>query len=181
MSADKETVLRPHKNSSRRQTFEMPGGESERARQSTTHETYRPPKTVAEKPLDDKERKRKEFEEYLWKTMTEKVMNDLAAKSKTFYDQNRQFETTYSSTFKIKGFKPKEIGEQLDEELCAKYPLYNTNGMSVPVNRYEYVKAKQSIHKPLAHLFKKDSRFTSRMSNPNDYHAPVDPEHFAFV
>ncbi|KAL4119580.1 hypothetical protein QTP88_012380 [Uroleucon formosanum] len=126
-------------------------------------------------------RKRKEFEEYLWKTMTEKVMNDLAAKSKTLYDQNRQFETTYNSTFKIKGFKPKEIGEQLDEELCAKYPLYTTNGMSVPVNRYEYDKAKQPIHKPLAHLFKKDSRFTSRMSNPNDYHAPVDPAHFAFV
>jgi len=54
MSADKETILRPHKNSSRRQTFEMPGGESERFRQSTTHETYRSPKTVAEKPLDDK-------------------------------------------------------------------------------------------------------------------------------
>lgn len=50
--------------------------------------------------------------------MTEKVMNDLAAKSKTLYDQNRQFETTYNSTFKIKGFKPKEIGEQLDEEVC---------------------------------------------------------------
>ncbi|XP_022179466.1 uncharacterized protein LOC111040056 [Myzus persicae] len=181
MSADKETVLRPHKNSSRRQTFEMAGGESERVRQSTTHETYRSPKTVDEKPLNDKERKRKEFEEYLWKTMTEKVMNDLAAKSKAFYDQNRQFETTYSSTFKIKGFKLKEIGEQLDEELCAKYPLYNTNGMSVPVNRYEYDKAKQPIHKPLAHLFRKDNRFTSRMSNPNDYHAPVDPAHFAFV
>lgn len=50
--------------------------------------------------------------------MTEKVMNDLAATTKTFYDQNRQFETTYNSTFKIKGFKPKEIGEQLDEEVC---------------------------------------------------------------
>lgn len=50
--------------------------------------------------------------------MTEKVMNDLAVKSKSFYDQNRQFETTYNSNFKIKGFKPKEIGEQLDEEVC---------------------------------------------------------------
>jgi len=49
--------------------------------------------------------------------MTEKVMNDLAAKAKTFYDHN-QFETTYNSTFQIKGFKPKEIGEQLDEEVC---------------------------------------------------------------
>ncbi|XP_060850415.1 uncharacterized protein LOC132929237 [Rhopalosiphum padi] len=181
MSVGERKVLRPHKNSSWRQTFEMPGGNSEGARQSTTHETYRPPKTVDEKPLDDKERKRKEFEEHLWKTMTEKVMNDLAVKAKTFYDHNGQFETTYNSTFQIKGFKPKEIGQQLDEELCAKYPLYNTNGMSVPVNRYEYDKAKQPIHKPLTHLFKKDNRFTSRMSNPNDYHAPVDPAHFAFV
>lgn len=54
MSADKETVLRPHKNSSQRQTFEMPGGESEHVRQSTTHETYRLPKIADEKPLDDK-------------------------------------------------------------------------------------------------------------------------------
>jgi len=52
--------------------------------------------------------------------MTEKVMNDLAAKAKTFYDHNRQFETTYNSTFQIKGFKPKEIGEQLDEEVCTR-------------------------------------------------------------
>lgn len=54
MSTGEGKFLRPHKNSSRRQTFEMPGGDSEGARQSTTHETYRPPKTVDEKPLNDK-------------------------------------------------------------------------------------------------------------------------------
>lgn len=66
------------------------------------------------------ERKRKEFEEHLWKTMTEKVLNDLAVKAKHFYDQNSQFETTYNNTFQIKGFKPKEIGEQLDEEVSTR-------------------------------------------------------------
>lgn len=50
--------------------------------------------------------------------MTEKVLNDLAAKAKSFCVQNNQFETTYSSTFQINGFKQKEIGEQLDEEVC---------------------------------------------------------------
>lgn len=64
-----------------------------------------------------KERKRKELEEYLWKTMTEKVLNDLAVQAKSYYDQHNQFDTTYSSAFQIKGFEPKEIGEQLDEEV----------------------------------------------------------------
>jgi len=54
MSTGEGKFLRPHKNSSLRQTFEMPGGDSEGAHQSTTHETYRPPKTVDEKPLTDK-------------------------------------------------------------------------------------------------------------------------------
>lgn len=49
--------------------------------------------------------------------MTEKVLNDLAVKAKNYYAQNDHFETTYSSTFQIKGFKPKEIGEQLNEEV----------------------------------------------------------------
>lgn len=54
MSTGKGKFLQPHKNSSLRQTFEMPGGDSEGPRQSTTHETYRLPKTVDEKPLNDK-------------------------------------------------------------------------------------------------------------------------------
>lgn len=49
--------------------------------------------------------------------MTEKVLNDLVIESKNLYAQNNQFETTYSSTFQIRGFKPKEIGEQLDKEV----------------------------------------------------------------
>jgi len=53
--------------------------------------------------------------------------------------------------------------------------------MSVPVNRYEREKAKQSVHKSMENLFKKDSRFTSRMNDPNDYRAPVTPGHVAFV
>lgn len=50
--------------------------------------------------------------------MTEKVLNDFAKKTKNYYIQNNQFETTYSNAFRIKGFEPKEIGEQLDEEVC---------------------------------------------------------------
>lgn len=49
--------------------------------------------------------------------MSEKVLNDLAIKVKSYYDQHNQFETTYSGTYQIEGFKPKEIGEQLDEEV----------------------------------------------------------------
>lgn len=49
--------------------------------------------------------------------MTEKVLNDLAIKTNNYYSQNDHFETTYSSTFQIKGFKPKEIGEKLNEEV----------------------------------------------------------------
>lgn len=50
--------------------------------------------------------------------MTEKVLNDLEIKSKSYYAQNNQFETTYNSTFQIKGFELKEIGEHLNEEVC---------------------------------------------------------------
>lgn len=50
--------------------------------------------------------------------MNEKVLNDLTAKAKSYYDQHNQFETTYSSTFKIKDYEPKEIGEYIDEEVC---------------------------------------------------------------
>lgn len=60
--------------------------------------------------------------------MTEKVLNDLAEKSKNYYAQNNQFETTYSSTFQIEGFRPKEIGDQLNEEvpiLCLWFSLYS--------------------------------------------------------
>lgn len=48
------TILRPHKNSSQKQTFEMPGGETEYVRQSTTHETYRLQTPASKKPLNDK-------------------------------------------------------------------------------------------------------------------------------
>lgn len=64
-----------------------------------------------------KERKRKELEEYLWKIKTEEVLNDMAEKVKNYYNQNIQFETTYYNTFKIEGFEPKEIGEQLDKKV----------------------------------------------------------------
>lgn len=50
--------------------------------------------------------------------MTEKVLNDMAVKANISYTQNNQFETTYLSTYQVNGFKPKEIGEQLDEEVC---------------------------------------------------------------
>lgn len=50
--------------------------------------------------------------------MTDKVLNDFAKKKKSFYIRNDQFETTYNSAFQIEGFKPKEIGDQLDEEVC---------------------------------------------------------------
>jgi len=76
-----------------------------------------------------KERKRKEFEEHLWKTMTEEVLIDLVIKSKNYYAQNNQFETTYNSNFQIKGFKPKEIGEHLNKEvysiLSCRYNIYS--------------------------------------------------------
>lgn len=54
----------------------------------------------------------------MWKTITEQVMNDLAIKAKNHYNQYSQFKTTYGSTFQIKGFTPKEIGETLNEEVC---------------------------------------------------------------
>lgn len=74
--------------------------------------------------------------------MTEKVMNDLEAKSKTFYDQNGQFETTYNSTFKIKGFKPKEIGEQLDEEVCRRFlrNFYNDSMLFSKKSKFTSIK-----------------------------------------
>lgn len=64
-----------------------------------------------------KEKKRKELEEHLWKTMTEKVLHDMAEKTKNHYAQNNQFKTTYSTNFQIKGFRLREIGEQLNEEV----------------------------------------------------------------
>lgn len=71
-----------------------------------------------------KERRRKELEEHLWKTVTEEVMNDLAIKAKNNnYAQNNRFETTYYSTFQVNGFEPKEIGEQIDEKVSFQYQL----------------------------------------------------------
>lgn len=55
--------------------------------------------------------------------MTEKVLNDLAVQAESYHEQYNRFDTTYSSAFQIKGFEPKEIGEQLDEEVG----IRNTN------------------------------------------------------
>lgn len=49
--------------------------------------------------------------------MTEEVLNNLAAKAKSYYTQSNQFQTTYNNSFQVEGFKPKEIGEKLDEEV----------------------------------------------------------------
>lgn len=58
--------------------------------------------------------------------MTEKVLNDLAIKANSYCAQNNQFETTYNSTFRIRGFDPKEMGEHLNEEVCAlSYRMHN--------------------------------------------------------
>lgn len=51
-------------------------------------------------------------------------MKDLVIKAENNdFAQNNQFETTYYSTFQVNGFKPKEIGEQLDEKVSFQYQL----------------------------------------------------------
>jgi len=56
--------------------------------------------------------------------VTEEVMKDLVIKAENNdFAQNNQFETTYYSTFQVNGFKPKEIGEQLDEKVSFQYQL----------------------------------------------------------
>ncbi|XP_050443480.1 uncharacterized protein LOC126847364 [Adelges cooleyi] len=157
----RRSIANHHKNISQWPTFQTSESETAYIRQSSTHETYQ--RFDEPKALDDREKKRKEFEEYLWKTATEKVLGELAEKTNQFCTQQSQFETTYSSAYQKDGFKLKEIGSALDEELCAKYPLYGTVGISVPVNRYKFQKMKQPVHKPLDQLFKKNTSFTNYM------------------
>jgi len=42
-------------------------------------------------------------------------------------------------------------------------------------------KAKTPVRKSHQKMFCKDSRFTSRLSNPMDINAPVGPGHFAYI
>jgi len=53
--------------------------------------------------------------------------------------------------------------------------------MSLNVRNISTIKAKDPVHKSYPKLFRKDSRFTSRLSNPMDIHAPVAPGHFAYI
>ncbi|XP_050528202.1 uncharacterized protein LOC126898295 isoform X2 [Daktulosphaira vitifoliae] len=151
-----------HKNISHSQSFKMPENQMEHIKRSTTHETYQQCRSQeSNEYFENQDKKKKEFEEYLWKSITEQVLKENEEKAKTFCAKQSQFETTYGISYQKDGFKVTELGETLDRELCAKYPLYGTVGMSIPVRRYECQKIKQAIHKPLDELFKKNTGFTN--------------------
>jgi len=52
---------------------------------------------------------------------------------------------------------------------------------SIHLRNIDKIKAKESVHRPYSTMFRRDNRFTGRLSNPLDIHVPVRPGHFAYV
>lgn len=61
------------------------------------------------------------------------------------------------------------------------YPLYSDMAHSIYLKNIGNIKAKEAVQKPPTTVFRRDSRFTSRLSNPVDVHSPIRPDHFAYV
>lgn len=66
-------------------------------------------------------------------------------------------------------------------QLQQKYPLYTDTAKSCYVRSIDKIKAKDPVHRPHSTMFRRDSRFTCRLSDPLDNHVPVEPGHFAYV
>ncbi|XP_027842059.2 uncharacterized protein LOC114123325 [Aphis gossypii] len=169
---------------SQRWMFTSPGGENEYKKPSVTRAHYdavvEAKKAQEENHIEtESERKRRLLEDFMWQQMTKKKLEQIEKQ------QQRANETkacsTYAEAFALPGFEVKELGIEIDEELQQKYPLYTDIGMSLNVRNISTIKAKDPVHKSYPKLFRKDSRFTSRLSNPMDNHAPVAPGHFAYI
>ncbi|XP_050525267.1 uncharacterized protein LOC126896486 [Daktulosphaira vitifoliae] len=165
---------------SQRWIFTSPGGAYEYKKTSITKEHYIVPLQKNE-PTDEVERKRRDLEKFMWRTMTDRVLNELKEQQLNTRDFHSTCQTSYSESYNKNGFKFKELGTEIDEELKRKYPLYGDIAITVHLKEINKIKAKESIHKPLTGVFKRDNRFTSRLSNPQDTHKSVTPEHYAYV
>lgn len=73
------------------------------------------------------------------------------------------------------------MGNKLCFQLQQKYPLYTDVVKSIYVRDADMIKAKTPVRKSHRKMFCKDSRFTSRLSNPMDINTPVGPGHFAYI
>lgn len=52
---------------------------------------------------------------------------------------------------------------------------------SLYVKEIDKLRAKNAVHRPHSTIFRRDNRFTCRLSDPFDSHAPVEPGHFAYI
>ncbi|XP_015376789.1 PREDICTED: uncharacterized protein LOC107171072 [Diuraphis noxia] len=169
---------------SQRWIFTSPGGENEYKKPSVTREHY-DAVVEAKKERDgnlietERERKRRMLEEFMWQQMTKKALEQIEEKQRRANEANAC--STYAESFVLPGFEVKELGFEIDEELQQKYPLYTDVVKSIHVRDVDMVKAKSPVCKSYPKMFRKDSRFTSRLSNLGDINTPVEPGHFAYV
>ncbi|XP_025202592.1 uncharacterized protein LOC112599750 [Melanaphis sacchari] len=169
---------------SQRWMFTSPGGENEYKKPSVTRAHY--DAVFEAKKMQEKnhietesERKRRMLEDFMWQQMTKRTLDQIEKQQRCANETKAC--STYAESFVLPGFKVKELGFEIDEELQQKYPLYTDMAKSSNVRDLDTIKAKNPIHKSYTKLFRKDSRFTSRLSNPMDIHAPVEPGHFAYI
>ncbi|KAL4120443.1 hypothetical protein QTP88_013134 [Uroleucon formosanum] len=169
---------------SQRWMFTSPGGENEYKKPSVTREHYdavvKAKKEQDENLIEtDSERKRRMLEDFMWQQMTKKAVDQIE-KQQRLTNETKAC-STYAESFFLPGFEVKELGSEIDEELQQKYPLYTDVVKSIYVRDADMIKAKAPVHKSHPKMFYKDSRFTSRLSNPMDINTPVGPGHFAYV
>ncbi|XP_050424621.1 uncharacterized protein LOC126835827 [Adelges cooleyi] len=167
---------------SQRWVFTSPGGEDEYKKPSVTREHYTAAVVRQKESANEIDRKRRDLEQFMWRTMTDRVLNEMNEKRQTAAEYGRPAcQTSYCESYGTTGFRVKELGTEIDQELESKYPLYTDTAKSVHLREIEKTKKKEAIHKPLSDVFKRDSRFTSRLSNPQDTHALAPPGHYAYV
>ncbi|XP_060853570.1 uncharacterized protein LOC132931674 [Rhopalosiphum padi] len=169
---------------SQRWMFTSPGGENEYKKPSVTRLHYdaviEAKRAQEENHIEtENERKRRVLEDFMWQQMTKMTMDQIE-KQRRHANETKAC-STYAESFVLPGFKVKELGFEIDEELQKKYPLYTDMAKSSNIRDINMIKAKNPIHKPHQKLFRRDSRFTSRLSNPMDSHALVGPGHFAYI
>ncbi|CAI6349182.1 unnamed protein product [Macrosiphum euphorbiae] len=169
---------------SQRWMFSSPGGENEYKKPSVTREHYdavvEAKKELDENPIEtESERKRRVLEDFMWQQMTKKALDQIE-KQQRRANENKAC-STYAESFVLPGFEVKELGSEIDEELQQKYPLYTDVVKSIYVRDADMIKAKTPVRKSHRKMFCKDSRFTSRLSNPMDINTPVGPGHFAYI
>lgn len=62
------------------------------------------------------ERKRRMLEEFMWQQMTKKALDQIEEKQRSANETKAC--STYAESFVLPGFEVKELGSEIDEEVC---------------------------------------------------------------